>query len=160
MPLQNDAPSTKVMILNAMRWILVLPAAVAGGTIIAYVAVRCIGFFEDFGHPRMDGWGFGRHWLLGPLYTVAQAAISASGFVLVGTYTAPQKRSVVSIILGTIWGLFLVALYGLFWVAFYNDAPEARTWSAGIRTTLYFGVGMFANVLTAFSINEREELLT
>lgn len=154
MSLQTDGPTTRATILAAVRWVLVLPAAVAGATLIAYVLVRSIGFFADFGVPKMHGWGFDGHWFLGPLYTIAQATISAAGFVIAGSMTAPKKEPVVAIILSTTWGLFLLGMYGIYWVAFYNEDPGARAWSGFIRMTLYFVTGMISVVLSAAFIDE------
>jgi hypothetical protein len=158
MSFQSPVVSPKSIALDILRWILVLPAAAAGALIFAYIFVQCAGFFTNFAKPEMDGWGFGQHWVLGPIYTVAQAVTSAAGFVLVGTQCAPDRRSVVSTVLATIWGIFLLAVYGIFWSAFFHDDPDARTWSAGIRMTLYFAAGMFAAVAAAASINGRERL--
>ena len=90
------------MLLTILRWILVLPSAVIGPVVVVMLLKLLIAFIGVTGD--ITG-GLGPTIFFeneqGVLYLIFEYGFTAALFVIIGTYTAPDYRKVVSVILGS-----------------------------------------------------------
>ncbi|MCR4916247.1 MAG: hypothetical protein K6A96_10890 [Prevotella sp.] len=95
--------------VKSLRWVLALPAAVAAYFVGYRLFLWCN--YELF---EIE--------FLTKLFQVIACGFSAACFVVVGCYTAPQHRKIVSVVLTTIGVMISIVCVVL--LAFYDDEPQ------------------------------------
>lgn len=96
-------------LVKVLRWIAVLPAAIAAMLIARYL-VELVGKLWNYDVVKAieltDGWD--GYYINGPIYLFVRQAVMASAFMLVGCLVAPQQQHIVRVVLTVVLGIFIV----------------------------------------------------
>jgi hypothetical protein len=130
---------------NALRWIAVLPAAIAGYVAAVLAVALAIMILPDdsinLWLGQLVGWVFGLNYdSRAVVEEVVSAFFRTLGFVYVGAKVAPNFRTQTAVVLGATILAVVAFFFGVVALALTRTTTDVAVWRIGLYAIFYFGL--------------------